>query len=312
MKHHLIIAAGFLALILPSCSSSKIDGYEEAENGLHYRFYTRDENGKPVQPGDGLLIRYVISNKRNDSVIVDSKNVSRDGTGYTNFGLNKSSFKGSFEDGMMMMSKGDSAEFIIPADSFFIKSMGYNELPPGIRAGDQLKGIFKIKDIMPAKEVEAERQKQQAERETQLKELEGKEKETIEKYVADNKITVKPTASGLYYIETKKGSGPSPKVNDVVRVNYTGKLLDGSTFDSNAGQEPVEFPLTHGQLIEGWVEGLQLMKKGGKGMLILPSSLGYGAQGNQRIAPFSPMVFEVELVDVKPPQTPPQPAPGNQ
>jgi FKBP-type peptidyl-prolyl cis-trans isomerase FkpA len=312
MKQLPLVAASALLLTLAGCGDSKFKGFEKAENGLHYRFFARDESGAKVQPGDGILIRYVISNHRNDSVIVDSKTVSRDGSGYTNFGLNKSSFRGSFEDGMMMMAKGDSAEFIVPADSFFIKSMGYNELPPGVLATDHLKGVFKIKDIVPAKEVEAERKRQAEERQAQLKELEGKEKTTLEAYLTENKVKVKPTASGLYIVETKKGSGPSPKVNEIVSVNYTGKLLDGNTFDSNAGQPPVEFPLAHGQLIEGWVEALQLMKKGGKATLILPSSLGYGDRGNGRIPPYSPMVFEVELVDIKPaPPTPqaPQEAP---
>jgi FKBP-type peptidyl-prolyl cis-trans isomerase FkpA len=300
MKHTPILSAAVMAVFLTGCSDSKFEGFEKAENGLHYRFFNHDESGTKVQPGDGILIRYVIKNHRNDSVIVDSKDVSRDGSGYTNFGMEKTSFTGSFEDGMMMMAKGDSAEFIVPADSFFLKSMRYNELPPGIKADDHLRGIFKIKDIMPAKEVEAERQRQKAEQETKMKELEQKEGPSIEKYVSENKVTAKPSATGLYYIETKKGSGPSPKLNDMVKVNYTGKLLDGTTFDSNEGREPVEFALAEGQLIQGWVEGLQLMKKGGKATLILPSSLGYGPRGSGPIPPYSPMVFEVELVDVTP------------
>ena len=75
---------------------------------------------------------------------------------------------------MMMMSKGDSAEFIVPADSFFLKSMQYNELPKGINPGDKVRALFKIKDIMPAKEVEAERKKQMEEQAAQMKEMEEK------------------------------------------------------------------------------------------------------------------------------------------
>ncbi|MBX3163157.1 MAG: FKBP-type peptidyl-prolyl cis-trans isomerase [Bacteroidetes bacterium] len=200
---------------------------------------------------------------------------------------------------MMMMAKGDSAAFIISADSFFLKTQRYNELLPGFKPGDYLKGVFKMVDIIPAKEIEENRKQQMAEQEAMMKELEAKEKPALEKYLADNKITVKPTASGLYYVETKKGSGASPKETDIVKVHYTGKLLDGKVFDSSVERgEPIEFPLNG--VIRGWTEGLQLMKKGGKAKLIIPSELAYGAQGaGQDIQPYAPLMFEVELIDVK-------------
>ena len=298
MKQTLFFAAA-LAFGLGACSDSQFDGFKRAESGLHYRFFTQDENAKKVEEGDGILIRYVIMNHRNDSVIVDSKTVSRDGSGYTGFGLQGSTFKGSLEDGMMMMAKGDSAEFIVRADSFFLKSMRYNELPPGIRKDDFLRAVFKIKDITPKDEIEKERKAQMEEQEKQMKEAEGLEMPAIEKYITDNKITVKPTASGVYYIEKKKGSGPSPSPEDTVVVHYKGTLFDGTVFDSSEGREPIVYPLN--RLIPGWIEALQMMKKGGKAQLVIPSSMAYGPQGAGRdIPPYTPLVFELELLDIKP------------
>ncbi len=222
MKKVSLLATAALGLALGSCKDSKFDGFTKAENGLHYRFFNHDENATKIQEGDGLMLRYVIMTQKNDSVIVDSKNVSRDGSGYTQFPVSKSTFVGSFEDGMKMMAKGDSAEFIVPADSFFLKSMLYNELPPGIKTGDYLRALFKVKDVIPAKEVEEMKKKQMAEREKEMMEAEGLEKPAIEKYLSDNKITVKPTASGIYYVETKKGSGKSPLASEMVTVHYTG------------------------------------------------------------------------------------------
>jgi FKBP-type peptidyl-prolyl cis-trans isomerase FkpA len=310
MKKVTLLATAVVALVFGACNKSKFEGFTQAENGLYYHFFNHDENGTKVQEGDGIQIRYIIMNQKNDSVIVDSKNASRDGSGYTNFAMQKTSFKGSFEDGMMLMAKGDSAEFIIPADSFFLKSMRQNELPKGFKPGDYLKAVFKIKDITPKKQLEEMQKKQMAEREAMVKEMQGKEKPEMEKYLADNKITVAPTASGLYYIETKKGTGPNPQPTDVVKVHYTGKFLDGRTFDSSVDRgEPIEFPLN--QVIKGWTEGLQLMKKGGKAKLVIPSELAYGPQGREGIPPFSPLTFEVELIDIKPapaqPAMPPQP-----
>lgn len=304
MKKAALFATAATAIILGACSDSKFEGYTKAENGLHYKFFNHDEAGHKVSVGDGIMISYVISKANNDSVIVDSKHVSQDGSPYVPFTMRASSFVGSFEDGMMMMAKGDSAEFIVSADSFFLKTNRQNELPKGFKPGESLKGVFKIKELRTAKELEENQKKQMAEQEALAKEMQAKEKPAIEKYVADNHITVKPTASGLYYIEIKKGSGPSPKADDVVRVNYKGTLLDGTEFDSSEKQGgPIDYPAN--KFVPGWTEALMMMHKGGKAKLILPSAIAYGAQGGGPIPPYSPLVFELELVDILPPGTQP-------
>jgi FKBP-type peptidyl-prolyl cis-trans isomerase len=311
MKKAPLLYTAAIAVIFGSCNDSQFDGFTKAENGLHYKFYNHEEEGTKVKEGDGVTIRYIISKENNDSVIVDSKKVSTDGTGFVQFGMTKSSFPGSFEDGMMMMAKGDSAEFIVSADSFFLKTNQAAALPPGFKPGEYLKGVFKIKDIRSKKELEENQKKQQADMEAMAMEMQKKEQPAIENYLSENNIKVKPTASGLYYIETKKGTGPSPKATEMVKVHYTGMLLDGKKFDSSVDRgEPVEFALN--QVIAGWTEGLQLMRKGGKAKLIIPSSLGYGPRGNQGIPPYAPLAFEVELIDIKPapvqPEQMPQPA----
>ncbi|GAA0307025.1 FKBP-type peptidyl-prolyl cis-trans isomerase [Psychrobacter aestuarii] len=110
---------------------------------------------------------------------------------------------------------------------------------------------------------------------------------------------VKQTKSGLQYKVIKAGTGASPKATDVVKVNYEGKLLDGTVFDSSYERgDPVEFPLN--QVIPGWTEGLQLMKSGGKYEFYIPSELAYGEAGSQGIEPNSALIFTVELLDVNP------------
>lgn len=304
MKKVTLLATAAIALVFGACNDSQFDGYTRAENGLHYKFFNQDENGTKVQEGDGIMLRYIISRQDNDSVIIDSKDASQDGSGYVQFGMSKSSFKGSFEDGLMMMSKGDSAVFIISADSFFLKTNRQNELPKGFNPGAFLKGVFMIKEIRTKKEMEENQKKQAAEQEARMKEqealakeLEPKEKPALEKYLADNKIKAKPSASGLIYIEVTKGTGGHPTAADIIKVNYTGKLLDGSIFDSSEGKGPAEWPLS--QMIPGWIEGIQLMKKGGKAKLIVPSSLAYGPRGGGPIPPYSSLVFDVELLDFK-------------
>jgi len=119
-------------------------------------------------------------------------------------------------------------------------------------------------------------------------------------FLAENakKEGVKQTESGLQYKVIEAGTGQSPEATDVVEVNYEGKLLDGTVFDSSYERgEPIEFPLN--QVIAGWTEGLQLMKEGGKYEFYIPSDIAYGEAGNAGIEPNSTLIFTVELLAVK-------------
>jgi FKBP-type peptidyl-prolyl cis-trans isomerase FklB len=106
------------------------------------------------------------------------------------------------------------------------------------------------------------------------------------------------TASGLQYKVVKMGTGPKPTSADVVKVHYTGTLVDGTKFDSSIDRgQPAQFVLQG--VIKGWVEGLQLMPVGSKFILYIPSELGYGAtQASDVIKPFSTLIFEVELLEI--------------
>lgn len=109
------------------------------------------------------------------------------------------------------------------------------------------------------------------------------------------------TASGLQYIETAVGSGIAPQVGDTVSVHYTGRLEDGTVFDSSIDRgQPFQFTLGQGQVIPGWDEGIGLMKEGGQAQLVIPSDLGYGPNGSGVIPPDATLIFEVELVRVTP------------
>lgn len=129
-----------------------------------------------------------------------------------------------------------------------------------------------------------------------------------EKFLAENKAkaSVITTASGLQYEITKEGTGVKPSLYDTIYVNYTGTLLDGTTFDSSAGT-PIALPLIPGALIQGWIEAFPLLATGTTAKLYIPYDLAYGEEGNQAIQPFSTLIFDVELVKVVKGKAPEQP-----
>lgn len=126
-------------------------------------------------------------------------------------------------------------------------------------------------------------------------------KEAGEAFLAENgkRVEVKTTPSGLQYEVLTEGDGPMPEATDQVEVHYTGKLIDGTVFDSSVDRGvPATFGVT--QVIPGWVEALQLMKAGSKWRLFIPSNLAYGPNGapGSPIGPNSTLIFDVELLKV--------------
>jgi len=126
-----------------------------------------------------------------------------------------------------------------------------------------------------------------------------KQNEFLEKNKAE--VGVAATESGLQYIILKEGEGKVAKDGDTIAVHYTGTLLDGTKFDSSVDRnQPLSIALGEGQLIKGWVEMLRLMKKGEKVKTWIPSALAYGEYGNSVIPGNSMLIFEMELLDIKP------------
>jgi FKBP-type peptidyl-prolyl cis-trans isomerase len=127
------------------------------------------------------------------------------------------------------------------------------------------------------------------------------ERNEINTYLTQNSnLNFVKQTSGLYYLEVMPGTGTSPVLADSAYVKYTGKLLDGTVFSTNVSGTLYGFVV--GYNIDGFDEGIMLMKPGGKATLLIPSSLAYGASGNYYagISGYTPLLFDIELVKVVP------------
>ena len=145
------------------------------------------------------------------------------------------------------------------------------------------------------------RERQMAEYAKQMEEQYGENKAAGEKFLAENKKKegVITTESGLQYKVLKAGNGPVPTANQRVKVEYEGKLIDGTVFDASSkhGNEPAVF--SPGQVIKGWTEALTMMPVGSEWELYIPQELAYGPQDQGTIKPFSTLIFNVKLIGIE-------------
>jgi FKBP-type peptidyl-prolyl cis-trans isomerase len=299
--------AGIAVILLSSCDSSRHKGFKETEAGLFYQFHRQDESAKAPQLKDILYAHMSLSLKGKgeegkDSILFDSNKYPDFPEGIKFIQLSESTFKGDLMEGLQMMHKGDSASFIISADSFFLVSNKMDKLPPGIVAGDELIFQIGLVDIQSEQEtmkrIESLRSMANTEEKAMMDKMQAEEPAAIQEYLKRKNITAKPTASGLYFIETAKGNGAKVKVGQKVTMQYTGYLLNGKKFDSSFDHDgkPFSFTLGNKEVIEGWDEGVAMMNVGSSATFVIPSSLGYGSNGQGPIPPFSPLVFEVQLM----------------
>jgi FKBP-type peptidyl-prolyl cis-trans isomerase FkpA len=125
--------------------------------------------------------------------------------------------------------------------------------------------------------------------------FESQTEEDIIKYIEDNDLNANRTNSGLYYVIDNSGSGTRPTSSSNVTVAYKGYFLDGSVFDQSDASG-ISFGLN--QVIAGWTEGIPLFKEGGEGLLLVPSNLGYGANGRNSIPGGTVLLFDIKLISV--------------
>jgi FKBP-type peptidyl-prolyl cis-trans isomerase len=269
-------------LVFAACGN-KYKGFKKTGSGLYYRFFT--ENATRYVPQNDDIIYLEMSIRTEEDSVVESKQMPV---------AMRPWFSGNFYEALSLMHEGDSAEFIINAKKYY-ELYPYMQIPDFVKDDKTMLWLSIRIDSVHSWE-----KFKKADEEAKLQAKLQAEQKAIADYLEKNNITTAPQESGLYYIVTKEGKGNKPVQGQTVLVHYTGKLLDGTVFDSSRERgEPLPFQLGTGSVIKGWDEGISLMKKGGKALLLIPSHLAYGEGSVGSIPPNSPLFFEVELVDIK-------------
>lgn len=276
----LIISILFMA---SSCQSTD-KGFKEHPSGLSYRLIEMKPEGATAKTGDILVLSMKI-------LTADQKLV--DESAFYRMQLRNPMFKGDFYTALSILQVGDSACFKLDAAGFFEKNRK-RDLPVDFKQGDPVYINVRLKNILTSEDLESEKES------TYHTDFE-QEMNLLKDYIEITNTTVKPTASGLYYIEKKKGTGKKAEAGKTLVVHYTGTTIDGKIFDSSLQRgKPLTFKLGQGGVIRGWDEAFTFMNEGGEARFIIPSDLAYGKTGYSNIIlPYSTLVFEVELIEVK-------------
>lgn len=269
--------------------------YQKTKSGLKYKTIRSSVSAAKSKAGDMVILKMIYKSSK-DSVLFDSRKNSEP----FSYLVTEPAFPGDFNEALMLFGKGDSAIFNLDAESFYLKTLKNRSLPSFIKQGSELKFFIKVLTIKTNEEILKEQlafMKTVNEKNDALKKQEA---DTLKKYLEDNKIDAKPVYSGLYYLPLVNGKGLFPVKGSTVVIKYTGSFLNGKVFDSNHESDmPLEFKMGAGQVIKGLEDGLMMMKVGGKAKLIIPSSLAYAENEAGEIKPFTTLVFDVELLEVK-------------
>jgi len=318
MKKSLVIL--FAATLgLAACNN-----YKDAPGGTKYIIH-KSGDGEKIQPGDIVKLNFIRKSEK-DSIMNSTYDMEQPQV----FPVAKKTYAGDMNDILTNFKEGDSATFKLNLDTMALKT----GQPKPVGTKDTY-WVFtvKIEKVLhkPAGEADSTFQKKaqeffQKDYAASVEKRKSSEDSKIKKYIADNNLKVTTTASGLQYVIEKAGDSQKPALTDTLMINYTGKFTtkksDGkvNVFDTSIKKDAedagsfnpaVQYaprPFLIGRAIPGFDEALKMLGKGGKGTFIIPSRLGYGEQGMQpQIAPYTPLVFEVEVVDIKKPTGAPAP-----
>lgn len=308
MKKSILLFAAS-GLLLTACQN-----FKKAEGGLEYKI-AKDAGAEKAVSGDLLSVDMVVKTDRDsllnstfDAGIPQIVQLYPDSIIKQNPGDPTGLFK--------LVGEGDSLVFKIDLDSVAAKT----QQPKPAFADKYIIYTIKVQKHFKKGKLTDQQLGEQVTKyfEAETAKLKGAEAGKVEAFLKNNKLAPKKTASGLQYVVTKAGSGKNAVVGDTVVVNYIGRLTNDKVFDTNQADlakkhnkfnpqrpyEPLRLHLGVDGVITGWTEAFQLLNKGSKATLVIPSVLAYGERPAGEIPPYSPLIFDVEVIDIIPGKAP--------
>ena len=286
----------FLALAAMVFAGCNLSGYKHTKTGLYYEIFP--SGGKQLKVGQYVKIQ--VNGFVHDSAFFDTR------TSMPFYGqVDSVGRPHDFSEIIHLMGEGDSAVTIQFVDTL-MKSAGM-QLPPYFHKGDKIKSCLKIikvfDSVAPAQasynnDLAIFREKEEAKNVASY----AKAKKDLDDYIAKNKIAATQTPKGVYVEVKQAGTGASADSGKLVGVKYRGTLIDGTLFDTNIGpdrKDTLKYPVASNAMIPGFDEGVRGQKVGAKLKLYIPAQWGYGAQGRDVIKPFSNLIFDIEVIDVR-------------
>ena len=286
----------FLIGLLVGCFAcnrhSKYKGYSENANGLFYKLQMIGDGKR--KPSSGDFLQLIITYKtENDSVFLDSKAYNE--TGMVILPFQHSSFKGSFEEGLLTMNEGDSVSFIVNSDSLFLNFFK-TPVPLFLAKDSVVKMEVKLHKILDKDGYAAELERFRL----LVEDRDIEEQRKLHAYLDTNNTKYSVLQNGMYYIPIRKGTGTCACSGDQLKINYKGYFLNGRQFESTYERgQPLEFTFgEQGQVIKGLEKAISLMNEGEKAKFIIPSHLAFGGEGSSTgiVPPYTTVIYEIELL----------------
>ena len=265
------------AILASHALGSEKDDFQVTPSGVKYKLTVANPTGQQVVE-NGIIV-FTSAMFINDSLVSEN-------TTPTPMPVHPQ-YTGDLHEVVLLMHEGETMTFAFDPMDYY-----GGQLPPKIKETDVIKMTISIAKAQSMEEYEAEQA-------IVAEKLIAEEKATLLQYMKDNGINGVEMPNGMFIAITQEGTGEQAQSGNTVSVHYTGKLLTGKVFDSSVARgTPIRFQVGVGQVIRGWDEGIVTMKVGEKAIFLIPSPLAYGERDMGEIPSNSPLIFEVELVEI--------------
>ncbi len=276
-------------LTMAACNKGPLNGYKKITKVFGYQILSDMDTGTKAGSGVYMIANAVVMTDK-DSAVSDP---NLGGGFYLQIPLRKPQPGSDLMIGFQKLSDGDSGVFIMLADTFFSKLNMNVPMPSNVKSGDYVKLYIEVLQLLDSTEYEHWLEQKDFENKAMAHQM-------FDEYIKATGITQEPDNNSIIRIVEKEGKGKSPIYGQTVVVNYICLSMAGQEiFNTYSEGVPHEFVLGDNAIIQGLNLSLIKMKKGEKSRLIIPYYLGYGEVGAPNVPPYTHLLMEVELMEIK-------------